>query len=310
MSGHALVIGEALIDAVRRADGSSSEHVGGSPANVAFGLARLGRPAELLTWIGADARGDAVRAHLEGAGVWLADGADAAPSTSVATATLDATGAASYEFDLTWDIGADAALRPSPVVVHTGSIAAVLDPGADHVARIVTAARDTATVTYDPNARPSLMGSPAAALLRVQALVAVADVVKVSDEDLEWLAEATDGDLDDLARAWATSGPAFVVVTRGGDGATALLPDGREVHVDAPAVSVVDTVGAGDSFMSGLIDGLWGANLLGAERRDVLHAIDDATLSGVLTRCARIGAITVSRAGANPPTSAELDQLP
>lgn len=310
MSGHALVIGEALIDAVRRADGSSSEHVGGSPANVAFGLARLGRPAELLTWIGADAHGEAVRAHLEGAGVWLADGSDAAPSTSVATATLDATGAASYEFDLTWDIGADASLRPSPVVVHTGSIAAVLEPGADHVARIVAAARDTATVTYDPNARPSLMGTPAAALARVTALIAVADVVKVSDEDLAWLAEATDGGLEDLARAWAGSGPAFVVITRGGDGATALLADGREVHVEAPAVSVVDTVGAGDSFMSGLIDGLWGAGLLGADRRDALHAIDDATLSHVLTRCARIGAITVSRAGANPPTTAELDALP
>ncbi|WP_084078965.1 carbohydrate kinase [Demequina sp. NBRC 110057] len=307
---HALAIGEALVDAVRRADGSLTEHPGGSPANVALGLARLGRDAELLTWLGADSHGDAVRAHLEEAGVSLARGSDAAPATSVATATLDASGAATYDFDLTWDVAASAAPRPGAVVAHTGSIAAVLEPGADAVLALIRDARSHATVTYDPNARPSLMGDPATALARIDAVIAASDVVKVSDEDLAWLAQATDGDAEALARRWAEAGPAFVVVTRGGEGATALTPDGREVAIAAPAVTVVDTVGAGDSFMSGLIDGLWSAGLLGAERRDALYAIDDATLSGILTRCARIGAITVSRAGANPPTAAELDALP
>ncbi|MFV0287462.1 MAG: carbohydrate kinase family protein [Demequina sp.] len=310
MSDHALVIGEALIDAVRRADGSLTEHPGGSPANVALGLSRLGRDAELLTWIGDDAHGEAVLAHLSGSGVRLAAGSDAAPATSVATATLDATGAATYEFDLTWDIAESATPRPTPVVVHTGSIAAVLDPGADAVLALVHSARDHATVTYDPNARPTLMGDPATALARIDKVVAASDVVKVSDEDLEWLAKATDGDGEDLAKRWTAAGPALVVVTRGGEGATAMLHDGREVGIVAPKVSVVDTVGAGDSFMSGLIDGLWSAGLLGAAQRDALRAIDDATLSGILTRCARIGAITVSRAGANPPTAADLDTLP
>ncbi|GMA34934.1 PfkB family carbohydrate kinase [Demequina litorisediminis] len=244
-------------------------------------------------------------AHLSGSGVRLAAGSDAAPATSVATATLDATGAATYEFDLTWDIAESATPRPTPVVVHTGSIAAVLDPGADAVLALVHSARDHATVTYDPNARPTLMGDPATALARIDNVVAASDVVKVSDEDLAWLAQATDGDGEDLAKRWTTAGPALVVVTRGGEGATAMLHDGREVGIVAPKVSVVDTVGAGDSFMAGLIDGLWSARLLGASQRDALRAIDDATLSGILTRCARIGAITVSRAGANPPTAAE-----
>ncbi|WP_084128997.1 carbohydrate kinase [Demequina sp. NBRC 110055] len=308
MSGHALVIGEALIDAVTRADGSTSEHVGGSPANVAFGLARLGRDAELLTWFGDDARGAAVRAHLEGAGVTLAAGSDAAPSTSVAAATLDATGAATYDFDLTWDLSAAATPRANPIAVHTGSIAAVLDPGADRVMQAVTAARDTATVTYDPNARPSLMGAPGEARERVEALIAQADVVKVSDEDIAWLTEGAP--VDEVASSWVESGPALVVVTRGGDGASAFVTGGVRVDVPAQRVAVVDTVGAGDSFMSGLIDGLWGANLLGADRREALRSVDAATVSAVLDRCVRIGAITVSRAGANPPTAAELDALP
>ena len=105
-------------------------------------------------------------------------------------------------------------------------------------------------------------------------------------------------------------GPAFVVVTRGGDGATAFLPSERAVHVDAPATEVADTVGAGDSFMGGLIDGLWDAGLLGGDRRDALRAIDDETLTAILERCARIAAITVSRPGANPPGLAELDLDP
>lgn len=306
MTGTALVVGEALVDVVRRIDGTVDTHPGGSPANVAIGLGRLGRDVELLTWLGADAHGAQVRAHLEGSGVRLAPGSESAPSTSVATATLDETGAATYDFDLTWEIAADAAPVPLPVVVHTGSIAAVLEPGGAAVAALLENARAHATITYDPNARPALMGEPARARSAVERIVAISDVVKVSDEDIAWLSGGAE--VDAIARQWAGSGPAIVVVTRGGDGATAFLSDGREMSVDAPRVTVADTVGAGDSFMGGLIDGLWGAGLLGAPRREALRAVDDATVTSMLDRCARIGAITVSRPGANPPSSAELGE--
>jgi fructokinase len=306
MSEHALVIGEALVDVVVRTDGTTDAHPGGSPANVAIGLGRLGRDVELLAYLADDPNGTLVREHLAASQVALADGSLGAPRTSVATARLDETGAATYEFDLEWAIAAGASPRSAPVVVHTGSIAAVLHPGAADVRRIVASVRDTATVTYDPNARPTLMGNPADARVAIEETVALADVVKVSDEDLEWLSGTPD--VDAVARGWLALGPAFVVVTRGGSGATAFLPGGREISITAPSVTVADTVGAGDSFMGGLIDGLWGFGLLGAVRRDALRAISDETLTAILERCARIAAITVSRPGANPPGSAELGE--
>lgn len=314
--GHALVVGEALVDVVVRPDGTEETHPGGSPANVAIGLGRLGREVSLLACLGQDSHGDLVRAHLGGSGVTLVEGSADAPRTSVATATLDAMGAATYDFDLTWDIDSAGAAELRPTVVHTGSIGAVLAPGGGAVLEILERSRAHATVTYDPNARPVLMGESSSARAAIERVVDMADVVKASDEDLEWLLTADDhavptGDGDPvaaLARAWASRGPAMVVVTRGGEGASAYLHDGRTLSIAAPKVTVADTVGAGDSFMSGLIDGLWQAGLLGAERREALRAVDDQTLTGVLERCARIGAITVSRAGANPPTRAELGE--
>lgn len=301
----ALVVGEALIDVVRTADGAVEEHAGGSPANVALGLARLGREADLLTWFGTDAHGALVRAHLEASGVAIAPGSDTAPRTSVATAVLDADGVATYQFDLSWEVPERWASPPAaPLVVHTGSIAAVLTPGGPDVVKILAAHRDSATLTYDPNLRPSLMPPPEETRPVVEDLVALADVVKVSDEDLGWL-EPGAPPLE-VARRWAASGPAVVVVTRGGDGATAIT-HAFELDIAAPRVTVADTVGAGDSFMAGLIDGLWSAGLLGADRRSALRGVDEVTLRSVLSRCADIAAITVSRPGANPPTAAELD---
>lgn len=305
MSGHVLVVGEALVDVVVRADGTREEHPGGSPANVALGLARLGREADLLTSLGLDPHGVLVADHLQDNGVRLVPGSAGPGATSVATALIGPDGAATYDFDVTWDLAKGVRMRQQPLAVHTGSIAAVLEPGATAVHRLVRALRYNSTITYDPNARPQLMGSPAEARVAIERLVALADVVKASDEDLRWL--APDQDEADTARRWATMGPAVVVVTRGGEGATAYVHDGREVSVAAPRVEVADTVGAGDSFMSGIIDGLWTAGLLGGSRREELRAVSDATLASVLGRCVRIGAITVSRPGANPPTAAELD---
>ncbi|GIG28584.1 fructokinase [Cellulomonas marina] len=292
---------------MRRTGAPGAAHPGGSPANVALGLARLGRRAELLTWLADDEDGRTVRTHLEASGVRVLTGDRAPERTSRAVATLDDAGVATYAFDLEWDL-------PAPVdegagdalVVHTGSIATVLRPGGPRVAELLERRRATSTITYDPNLRPALMGDPVDVLPLVEALVALADVVKVSDEDLAWLLPGLDP--ADVARRWVGAGPALVVVTRGGEGTVAVTSAGVEVDLPAQRVQVADTVGAGDSFMGGLIDGLWSAGLLGPDRRAALAAIDADALTAVLARCVRIAAITVSRPGANPPTSAELDE--
>ncbi|WP_291379969.1 carbohydrate kinase [Demequina sp.] len=302
-SSHALIVGEALVDVVIQPDGSTETHPGGSPANVALGLGRLGRDAELLTALGNDVHGRLVRSHLEASRVTVAGGTPA-PSTSVATAHIDAHGVATYDFDLAWALPADPVTRPGPVAVHTGSIAAVLEPGGSDVMRLLRDARVDSTITYDPNARPTLMGDPHDALARIEAFVELADVVKVSDEDLDWLMPGVDP--LEVARQWASAATALVVVTRGGEGSVAVAA-GQVIEVPSVRVDVVDTVGAGDSYMAGLIDGLWEADLLGAHRRDALAAAPGNVIAEVLERCARIAAITVSRAGANPPWSAELD---
>lgn len=297
----ALVVGEVLVDIVHRAD-RTDEHPGGSPANVAIGLGRLGRPVDLLTWFGPDDRGRQITGHLHASGVDVVPGSGSAPRTSVAAATLDADGGARYDFDLTWQLPATPVPEPAPLVVHTGSIAAVLEPGGRRVRDLVDRVHTTSTVTYDPNIRPSLMPEVGRTAPIVDSMVARSDVVKVSQEDLEWLDAQPFG----LARRWARTGPAVVIVTHAGEGATAFCRAG-ELSVSAPTVQVADTVGAGDSFMAGLIDGLWAAGLLGADRRGELHRIDLTTLQDVLERCARIAAITVSRPGADPPWRSEVD---
>lgn len=301
---HALVIGEALVDVVRAADGTTKEHPGGSPANVAIGLARLGRHAELATWFGRDPFGHLVGDHLRASGVTLVPGSDAAERTSSAQATLDDQGAATYVFDLLWEVP-EVHLDDDVAVLHVGSIGATLRPGADAVAEIVGAARQHATITYDVNARPSIMGSPVETEPLIERVAAQADVVKVSDEDFAWLYSHLDP--LDAAREWAAQGPAVVVVTQGAHGSTAVTRSGLEVHVPAPSVTVADTVGAGDSYMGGLIDALWSADLLGARRRRALHEIDEATLRSAMLWAARVAAITVSRPGADPPTRDELE---
>jgi fructokinase len=300
-----LVVGEALVDVVERVDGSRVERPGGSPANVALGLARLDRSVWLLTRVGDDDRGHHLRTHLESSGVRLAPGSVTRGRTSTATARLDARGAASYRFDLDWRVpsapGPDSALA-----LHTGSVAAFLPPGGDEVLALVDRVTGRMTVSYDPNVRPALMGDPGPARDRVEHLVALADLVKVSDEDLAWLAPGEDP--EDVVRRWLAAGPAVVVLTRGGTGAVGYTAAGRAA-VAAPPVTVTDTVGAGDSFMAGLLDFLAGAGLLGATERDRLHGLPTSTLAVMLEHAARIAAITCTRTGADPPTRAELEHL-
>lgn len=298
-----LIIGEALVDIVERPGQETQEYPGGSPANVALGLARLGNDVELLTWFGGDQRGGAILRHLTESGVQLSPGSDTAERTSTARAQIDAEGVATYEFDLEWRLP-ELVVEPDVRCVHTGSIAAVLKPGGEQVLDLVRSSRDQATVTYDPNLRPVLMGTSAETLPVVEALIEISDVVKVSDEDLAWLSPGADP--REIARDWAARGPSLVVVTLGGEGAFAVTATGHETQVAAPRVSVADTVGAGDSFMGGLLDGLGHADVLGAENRATLREISPETVEAILGQAIRIAGITVSRPGANPPTRAEL----
>lgn len=310
-AGRALVIGEALVDVVVAPGTQPQEIPGGSPANVALGLARLGREVELSCWIGQDERGQAVRHHLESAGVRLSPGADGAQRTSTAQAVIGADRAATYSFDLEWAPPfPDPVPGSAPLLVHTGSIAAVLEPGCATVEQVLRTYRDTSTTCYDPNARPQLMGTAAQARATVERLVALSDLVKCSDEDLAWfygLDRSDDDAVETVLHQWLQDGPAVVVVTRGKRGALALSASGARVEVPAdPSVVVVDTVGAGDSFMGGLEDGLWSEGLVGASQRAALRAIDAATLERVVRHASAVADVTVSRKGANPPTRAEL----
>ncbi|MCU1538018.1 MAG: PfkB domain protein [Humibacillus sp.] len=301
-----LVVGEALIDAVTDASGGQAEHVGGSPANVAFGLATLGHPVDLATWIADDERGRRIEAVCRERGVTLTPGSRAAPATSVAHATLDDAGAASYVFDLDWQLPSLADLTAYGHV-HTGSIAAVLEPGGADVRAALARARQLgATVSYDPNARPSLMGDPAQARALIEEAVASADVVKLSDEDIEWLCPGEP--LEQVIEAWGELGPAVVVVTRGGEGALVRVTATGELQaLPAPRVEVVDTVGAGDSFMAGLVSGLLDAGLLGGpEERARLQHATIADVRPSVERALRTGALTVERAGAHAPTRSDL----
>lgn len=297
-----LVIGEALIDIVIPFSGETVEHVGGSPANVAIGLARLGHPTELATHIGTDARGRRIAALLASEQVGLIAGSDRAERTPTAAARLNAAGAASYEFDLDWQLDAELPLTAGHV--HTGSIAATLKPGGEAVAGIVERARASATVSYDPNARPSIVGTADQVRDEIEALVAASDVVKASDEDIAWLYPGSS--LEAVLTAWANLGPRVCAVTRGGEGVLVLVQGGFH-QVRAPATSVVDTVGAGDSFMSGWISGLLDAGLLGGvDARERLASAGWEEIEPAVQRALSCAAITVSRAGANPPTRAEL----
>ncbi len=300
-----VVIGELLVDIVSRPDGSTAEHVGGSPANVAVGLARLGHDTHFATLVGTDERGARCEAHVAQGGVHLLEGSvSAAHPTSTALASLDDRGAATYVFDLHWDLP-EVALPDGTGHLHIGSIGTTLRPGAAVVTAAVHRVREHGTVSYDPNVRPTIMGAVEAVRPRVEELVALSDVVKCSEDDIDWLYPGETA-AEVMAR-WTRLGAVLVVVTLGGEGVTWRLRDG-EAHLDrAHADDVVDTVGAGDSFMAGLVSGLLDAGLLGtAHARDRLATATDAEVAPAIARALATSAVTVRRAGAYGPTREEI----
>ncbi len=229
---HVLVIGEALVDVIRRRDAAEQRHPGGSPANVAYGLGRLDRPVRLLTRLGDDADGELLRTHLASVGVETDAGPEPLARTSTAIAVIGDDGSATYTFDLEWALTGDTALG-EPLAVHTGSLGSLLDPGAAAVERLVHSARARSTISYDPNIRPMLMGSVDQTRTRVERFVALSDVVKASQEDIEWLTPGVPP-LETVQR-WLELGPAFVVVTMGGNGSIAMARGCRHRPAGAPS---------------------------------------------------------------------------
>jgi fructokinase len=304
------VIGESLVDIISdpRRPQDVRAHPGGSPLNVAVGAARLGLATNLVTHYAADRYGLMIEGHLLANGVTVVRGGSA--PTSTATATLNPDGAATYAFDIGWDINgaslpALAAVEGSEHV-HTGSIAAVLAPGDQATLALVKAARRHATISYDPNCRPGISPDAAAARARAELFVAASDVVKASDEDLAWL--YPDRTPEESAAAWLELGPAIVALTRGAEGPV-VVSSGARVEIPGEAITVADTVGAGDSFMAALICGLAQLDALGAPARSRLRNITVDELRALAGYANRAAAVTCSRPGANPPTSAELGSL-
>ena len=305
-----VVIGESLVDIISdpRQPEAVQTHPGGSPLNVAVGAARLCLPTSLVTHYADDRLGLLIEEHLTANGVQVINGG-AAP-TSTALATLGPDGSADYTFSITWDINGTALAALAAVEdsahVHTGSIATVLPPGDQATLALVQAAREHATVSYDPNCRPALSPDAAAARRQAELFVAASDVVKASDEDLRWL--YPDRTPDEALEAWLKLGPALVALTRGAAGPVILSRNGR-AEMAAESITVADTVGAGDSFMAGLISGLAHLEALGAEGRHRLQTLSPDQLHALAAHANRAAAITCSRKGANLPRSAELGPL-
>jgi len=297
------VVGESLVDIVITPDGETSEAVGGSPMNVAVGLARLGEPTLLITEIGTDAHGRKVAEHLRSAGVDLkVSSVRADMATSTATARLDADNAANYDFNLTWDLRHHD--LPAAAGLHVGSLGAFLRPGRDSVLDLARQASELEMfVSYDPNMRPAFVEDKAAAWIDVAELSALSRLVKVSDEDLHLL--RPDEPLADLARELlAAEETELVIVTCGGEASLAFT-EGFDVSVPNPRVKVLDTVGAGDSFMAATLAILseWGLLAVGAGQ---LAALDEDRVRTILGGAMVAAAVTCSRRGANPPTRPEL----
>jgi fructokinase len=263
-STHVAVIGEAVADAFPQPSappGTVDLHVrpGGSPANTAVALARLGTPTRFLGRLATGLIGRLLRDHLAASGVDLSASVTADGTACLAVAAVDAQGRTSYDFYLDgatdWQWTA-AELTPGRVggahCVHTGSLALVTEPGGPLIEALLGALRGRATISVDPNVRAGIVPAPTyrAGMGRWSRL---ADIVRLSDEDLAVL--RPDGDFDRACADWHAAGVRLVVLTRGPYGAVASL-DGTRVEVPAARVEVVDTVGAGDAFTAALVMGL------------------------------------------------------
>lgn len=302
-------LGESIVDLIGQADADRGgrtayhAHPGGSPLNAAVAAARLDTPTAMLTRFSEDAFGALLRDHLGAAGVDLRLAESGPEPTSLAVVTVDAEGRATYGFyraetaDVSYDPRPRPALPPS-VSIGNVTVSLLREPSRTAFHDIVRASgragRGAVTWVLDPNARPALWSGPDAFGRELAAWVPLIDVLKVSDEDLDYLG----GEEATMAAAWLAAGVAAVVVTAGEDGARLYRPDRAPLSVPGRRVEVVDTVGAGDTFTAGLTTGL----VAGTHPRE----LDDAAWTALLRRAVVASSLTCTRAGADPPTAAEL----
>ncbi len=302
-----LCCGESLIDMIPNADGAYVPHVGGAVLNTAVALGRLGVPTGLITGLSSDPFGGMIADHMAASHVSTAHVVRSARNTTLAFVHLE-DGQATYTF---YDENtATRAIQPDdidPVPSDTeamffGGISLCNPPVADSLLTLALAQPERRLVMADPNIRPSFVSDHDGYRTRLNALIARADIVKLSDDDLNWL-EPGNASLSDKAQTILARGTKIFLLTEGSAGATAYLQGGRHLHGPAVKATVVDTVGAGDTFNAGCLAALRAADAL---RPDAIRDLSDDTLRDMLSLAARAASVTVSRAGANPPWASEL----
>ncbi|MGW0632769.1 carbohydrate kinase family protein [Streptomyces sp. NPDC002758] len=305
--GNVTVLGECVADVFTDPARSGPVELtlralpGGGPANTAVALARLGTPTRFLGRFSNDVFGTLFRARLSDSGVDLTGSVTAAPEPStLAVADLDESGQATYTFyadsaaDFQWtDEELATTGSDNAACLHTGSLALIRQPGGSRIEGHLAKAREHVTVSIDPNVRPRLV-PPAAYRERLPRWCALADILRLSEDDLALLLPRASP--EEACDIWHAAGARLVVITLGGRGALASL-DGVRVTVPTPAVDVVDTVGAGDSFTAGLLHRLAALGHLGG-RLDAL-SLEDVT--DACSFAAHVAALTCSVPGANPP---------
>jgi len=305
-----IVCGEVLVDLVPAQCGDEIAYVprgGGSPYNVGIGLARLEIPVGFMGRVSRDHLGRMLRARLVSNGIdvrYLLEGDE---KTTLAIVHLEPD--SEPEFIFYGEGTADRLIEVDDLppafgdevqALHFGSISLVREPGATAFEACMRREHGRRLLSLDPNVRPSLIPDREAYLERLVGWVELVDLVKISRADLRWLYPRDAP--EDIAREWLGLGPGLVVVTRGSEGATAFGVRGAaEVH--GVTTTVADTVGAGDAFTSGLLAWLVGASRLD---RSSLRQLGDDDIRAALAFADAVAAITCTRAGAEPPTRAEL----
>jgi len=290
------VAGEALIDLIPADGADRVPMVGGGAANTAIAVARLGYTTYFLGGISSDHYGNMIEKELSDSGVNLSLAYRDEKSTALAIATINEQGLATYEFELegTASFAFDTSWLPSgePDAIHVGSVATLIEPGATKLLTWVSS--KSVPVIFDPNVRPSIQENREIYRAAVERWIEVATIVKLSEDDLNFLY----GDnLDEVISLWLSRGVSIIVVTRAEQGLRA-YSNMSEIEVPAVRVDLVDSVGAGDTIGAILIEGVLVHGIAGM--------VGD-TLKSVMERAVKAAAITCSRAGANPPTREELE---
>tara|TARA_B110000503_G_scaffold136336_1_gene218482 strand:+ start:1060 stop:1968 length:909 start_codon:yes stop_codon:yes gene_type:complete len=298
------VCGEVLIDLIPGVDGNRVAHVGGGPANTAKALARLGLDTHFIDGISTDEYGVAARRELLDDEVKLDLALTSEKPTCLATVTLDASGGASYEFLIggtaTFDFSHSWLPDPSrykPQVLHIGTLATVIEPGASLLYDWAIQVAEFAPIVFDPNIRPSVISDRARYQESVEKWAAISSVIKVSDDDMAWL--YPDEKYEAIAQRWLSSGATLVVVTRGSQGLIGFTA-GSSVEVPGVKIEVADTVGAGDTVGAIIVEAMVGKGMLN---------LTGDVLKSTLQRAALAAGITCSRKGAQPPYKHELKNI-